>query len=65
MCFVSCDLRQQGLRRPDISLILLAHFCSTSMPITSTRWFNQHIQASHTLRSAVDKYRQHQELVSS
>ena len=30
MCFVSCDLRQQGLRRPDISLTLLAQLASIS-----------------------------------
>ena len=38
-------------------------FCITSLPLTSTRWFNQHIQAFHTLRSAVDISRQHQELI--
>ena len=33
----------------------LIFFCSTSFPLTSTlRWFDQHIQAFHTLRSAVD-----------
>ena len=40
-------------------------FCSTSLPLTSTRWFDQHIQAFHTLRSAVYKSRQHQEWISS
>ena len=39
--------------------------CSTSLPLTSTRWFDQHIQAFHTLRSAVYKSRQHQEWISS
>ena len=30
-------------------------FCSTSLPLTITRWFNQHIQAFHTpKRSAVE-----------
>ena len=35
-------------------------FSFFSLPLTSTRWFDQHIQAFLTLRSAVDKSRQHQ-----
>ena len=32
----------------------LSFFCSTSLPLASARWFDQHFQAFHTLRSAVD-----------
>ena len=33
---------------------VLEVFCSTCLPLAGTRWFDQHIQAFHTLRSAVD-----------
>ena len=35
-------------------MVFDSFFCSTSLPLTTTRWLDQYIQAFHTLRSAVD-----------
>ena len=46
-------------------LLSIYLFCSTSLPLNKDRWFDQHIQAFHTQRSAVDQSQQHHEWISS
>ena len=48
-----------------IFIFLYNVFCSTSLPLTSTRGFNQHFHAFHSFRNAADKSQQHQECISS
>ena len=50
---------KKNIKRPKSATF----FCGNSLPLTSTRWSDQHIQAFHTPRSAVDKSWQHQESI--